>query len=61
LVPTVVGFTICACANPAGVSKMIAASIALMTNPKARLNLCKLKHISLVGNTAARVQVNWRG
>jgi hypothetical protein len=53
-----VGWVNCACAAPPDISKIIAPSIALMTNPARQLTLPKLKHISLVGNSSTVVQRN---
>src|SRR5699024_7408815 len=57
LVPGVCGVVIWAFAPVADANISVAASIDLMTNPASPLNAMSFKHISLVANNVAVVQV----
>ncbi|TWI76081.1 hypothetical protein IQ16_00313 [Bradyrhizobium huanghuaihaiense] len=57
LVPGICGAVIWACAPVAAANISVAASIDLMTNPASPLNAMPFKHISLVANNVAVVQV----
>jgi hypothetical protein len=57
LVPGTCGAVIWAFAPVAAANISVAASIDLMTNPASPLNAVSLKHISLVANNVAVVQV----